>query len=67
MVALTIAETIPVREIDPDLGQQPVANERTDNTNRDIADKPEASPLHNFSGQPACNKANHQYDQKTFI
>jgi hypothetical protein len=30
--------------MDTDLRQQPVANERTDNTNRDIAYKPEASP-----------------------
>jgi hypothetical protein len=53
--------------MDTDLRQQPVANERANNTYDEIADESEAGPSDDFAGQPASNKANHQYDQKTFI
>ena len=42
--------------MDTNLRQQPVANERTDNTDCDIAYKPEASPSYDFAGQPTGNK-----------
>ncbi len=57
MVAFTIAEIIPV----------PVADERADNTDDQIADESEAGPSYDFSGQPASHKANHQYHQQTLI
>jgi hypothetical protein len=57
MVAFTIAEIIPV----------PVANERADNAYDQIADESKAGPSYYFAGQPASNKANHQYDQETLI
>src|SRR5712691_11048054 len=50
-------------EMDTDLRQQPVANERPDNTNCDIAYKPEASSLYDFAGQPAGNKTDRQNNQ----
>ena len=62
MVALTISETMPVPA-----GQQPVANECADNTYNEIADESESGTPHDLSGQPARNKTNHQYDQKTFV
>jgi len=49
MVALTIAETI--TEMDTNLRQQPVANERADRN----------QPLVRFC-QPAGNKTDHQYN-----
>jgi hypothetical protein len=48
-------------------GQQPVANECADNTYNEIADESESGTPHDLSGQPAGNKTNHQYDQKTFV
>ena len=50
-------------EMDTNLRQQPVANERADNTNYDIAYKPEASPSYDFAGQPTGNKTHHQNNQ----
>jgi hypothetical protein len=46
--------------MDTDLRQQPVANERTDDTDCDIAYKPEASPSYDFARQPTGNKTHHQ-------
>ncbi len=40
---------------------------RPDNTNRDIAYKPEASPLYDLAGQPAGDKTDHQNNQQAFI
>jgi hypothetical protein len=39
--------------MDTNLRQQPVANERADNANCDIAYKSETSPLYDFASQPA--------------
>ena len=49
--------------MDTNLRQQPVANERADDANCDIAYKSETSPSHNFASQPTGNKADHQYNQ----
>ena len=67
MVALMIAGDNSDTEMDADSRQQPVANECADNTYKEIADDSETGPAHDFAGQPAGNKTDHQYDQKTFI
>jgi hypothetical protein len=54
-------------EMDADLRQQPVANERADNAYYEIADESESGPPYDLSGQPASNETDEQYDQKTFI
>jgi len=33
----------------------------------EIADESESGTPHDLSGQPAGNKTNHQYNQKTFV
>jgi hypothetical protein len=43
--------------MDTNLRQQPVANERADNANCDIAYKSETSPLYDFASQPASQPA----------
>jgi len=53
--------------MDTNSRQQPVANKCADNTYEEIADKSESGPPHDFSGQPASNKTDYQFDQKTFI
>jgi hypothetical protein len=53
--------------MDADFRQQPVANECADNAYYEIADESESGPPHDLSGQPASNKTDQQYDQKTFI
>jgi hypothetical protein len=53
--------------METDLRQQPVAYECADNTYYDIADESESGPSYDLSGQPAGNKTDEQYDQKTFI
>ena len=53
--------------MDTNSRQQPVANERPNNSYYEIADESEAGASHDLTGQPACDKANHQNDQETFI
>ena len=53
--------------MDTNLRQQPVANERADNANCDIAYKSKTSALYDFASQPAGNKTDHQNNQQTFI
>ena len=62
-----IAATIPIPRWMPISGQQAVANECADNTYEEIADDSETGPPHDFAGQPAGNKTDHQYNQKIFI
>jgi hypothetical protein len=57
----------PGTEMDTDLRQQPVANECPDDTDYEIGDESESGPPYDLSGQPAGNKTDEQYDQKTFI
>ncbi len=54
-------------EMDTDSCQQPVANECTDNAYDEIADESESGAPYDLSGQPASNKTDEQYDQKTFV
>jgi hypothetical protein len=53
--------------MDSDSRQQPVANERADNAYNEIADESESGPPDDLSCQPASDKTDEQYDQKTFI
>jgi hypothetical protein len=52
--------------MDAELRQQPVANERADYSDDEIADQSESGPAHDLAGQPAGEKTDHQDDQKTF-
>jgi len=54
-------------QMDSDLRQQPVANERADNAYNEIADESESNPPDDLSGQPASDNTDEQYDQKTLI
>jgi hypothetical protein len=54
-------------EMDAYLRQQPVANECADNAYDEIADESESGTPYDLSGQPAGNKTDEQYDEKTFV
>jgi hypothetical protein len=47
--------------------QQPIANERADQTDQQITDQSETTTLHHPAGEPACNNSNYDDDQKTLI
>jgi len=53
--------------METDSRQQQIADECADNAYYEIADESESGAAHDLSGQPAGNKTDHQYDQKTFI
>jgi hypothetical protein len=48
------------------LRKEPTANEGTSDSDEKVADNPEPGALHNLTGQPSGNEADHQYDQETF-
>ena len=45
--------------------KEPTANEGTSDSDEKVADNPEPGALHNLTGQPSGNEADHQYDQET--
>jgi len=53
-------------EVEAELGQQPVADECTDDSDDNIADDPEPGALHDLAGQPSGSEAHYQDDQETF-
>src|SRR6202021_2508106 len=54
-------------ELDAQLGQQPPTDKGPDNSNDEVADDSKSGTLYDLAGQPSCNDADHEYDQKTFI
>jgi hypothetical protein len=52
--------------VEAELGKEPTANEGTSDSDEKVADNPEPGALHNLTGQPSGNEADHQYDQETF-
>ena len=52
--------------MEAELRKEPTANEGTSDSNEKVADNPEPGALHNLTGQPSGNEADHQYDQETF-
>ena len=53
-------------EVQAELREKPAANEGTCDSDEEVADDPEAGPLHDLARQPSGNEADHQYDQETF-
>jgi len=53
-------------KVDAKLRKQPATDEGAYDSNDDIADDPKSGALHDLTGQPPGNEANHQYDQETF-
>jgi hypothetical protein len=47
--------------------EQPITDQGPNNTDGYIADESESISAHQFASQPACNEANHDYDEKTLI
>jgi hypothetical protein len=47
--------------------QQPIADERTDNSDDQVTYEAEAAASHDLTRQPASNDADHQYDDEAFI
>jgi hypothetical protein len=43
--------------VDTELRQQPAANERADNADYQIANKPKTGSLYDLARQPSCNEA----------
>ena len=54
-------------KMDTQARQQPVTDECADNTDNQVANKPEAAAPHDLARQPAGNDADHQYDDEAFI
>src|SRR5689334_9619642 len=54
-------------EMDTEPRQQPVADERTDQANNQIADQSETAAFHHSAGKPSGDNADDQDDQKTFV
>ena len=54
-------------KMDTQARQQPVTDECADNTDNQVANKPEAATSHDLARQPAGNDADHQYDDEAFI
>jgi hypothetical protein len=52
--------------VEAELRKEPTANEGTSDSDEKVADNPEPGALHNLTGQPSGNEADHQYDQETF-
>jgi hypothetical protein len=53
-------------KMDPELRQQPASEKGTQDSNDEVTDESEASPLHDLAGEPAGNEANKQDDQQAF-
>jgi hypothetical protein len=53
-------------EVDAELRQQPAADERPDYSDNEIAEQSKPGTSHDLPGQPSCDDADHQYDEKTF-
>ena len=66
IVALTIAATMPVAEMDAELRQQPAPDEGADDSDDEIADDPEPGALHDLTRKPSGNQADKQDDEKAF-
>jgi hypothetical protein len=47
-------------------GKKPISDESANDSDDNVANQTEARPLDDFSGQPARNCANQQYDEQTF-
>jgi len=54
-----IAAPMPEAKVDAELGQQPRANEGSNDSDDEVTDDPEPGALHNLAGQPSCNDADH--------
>ena len=54
-------------EVQPDLRQQPAADERPDDSEQQVADDSEAGPADQAAGQPAGNDADDHHDQQALI
>jgi hypothetical protein len=54
-------------EMNTKLRQQPVANERTDQTDEQVTDEPEAAALHHPASQPTGDNSDHDDDEETLI
>ena len=52
--------------METELRKEPTANEGTSDSDEKVADNPEPGALHNLTGQPSGNEADHQYDQEAF-
>src|SRR6266487_5903172 len=53
-------------EMNTQFRQQPSADEGANDSNADVGHETEARTPHDLPGQPACDKADNQNDQKTF-
>jgi hypothetical protein len=51
---------------DAKIRQQPTANEGADDSNHQVAHKPEAGALNNLAGQPSSDETDHQEDNNAF-
>src|SRR5215475_1011559 len=47
--------------------QQPIADKRSDETNKQITYQPEAAALHDAAGEPASNDSNQNDNEQTLI
>src|ERR1700733_9090503 len=54
-------------KVDTELGQQPVANEGSDDPDEEVTDETERAASHDLARQPSGNKAYQQYNEKTLV
>jgi hypothetical protein len=47
--------------------QQPIANERSDNSHDQVSDEPKSTHSNNLTSQPPSNNADDYYDDKAFV
>lgn len=57
----------PDPEVDTEAGHQPVSDERTDQTDEQVADQSEAAALHNPASQITGNNPDDEDDEETLI
>src|SRR5215475_8679026 len=54
-------------EVDAQLGQQPTADERANDSDADVRDEAIAGAFDDLSGKPSCDQADQQNDENRFI
>ncbi len=62
-----ISDTNPCAEMNAELGKQQACDQRTGDTDKNVADDPEAGAADDLSGQPSGDEADKQNNKNTLV